>query len=297
MQNRLARLNADGSLDMSFAATDVDNSVAAIVVQTDGRIVIGGTFGQVGASPRNYIARLNADGTVDTAFDPNANLPVKALAQQPDGKLLVGCVFTEIGGQTRNRVARLNADGTLDAAFDPDANGSVGTLTLQPDGKLVVGGEFTTIGGQVRSYLARLNADGSLDAAFNPNPSHYILALPLQTDGKLVAGDGFTTIAGQSRNNIARLSMPQVAQQSLSIGGYAADPSAVTWARSGAGPELALPPQLLFSPDGKTYIPVAAMQRVTAAGAIPITFRHETRLSTCARVDRSARVMRTVRVD
>ncbi|MEO6263792.1 MAG: delta-60 repeat domain-containing protein [Luteimonas sp.] len=64
-RNRVARLNPDGSLDTSFAATAVDGAVRAIAVQADGRIVIGGAFAQVGATLRNRIARLNADGSVE----------------------------------------------------------------------------------------------------------------------------------------------------------------------------------------------------------------------------------------
>jgi len=81
----------------------------------------------------------------------------------------------------------------------------------------------------------------------------------VQPDGKpVVGGDfSFTTLAGQARNRIARLSSPQAALQSLDISA-----SAVTWSRSGAGPELALPPTLLFSVLGDVYAPVGSMQRI-----------------------------------
>jgi uncharacterized delta-60 repeat protein len=198
-RNRLARLNADGSLDSGFAATDVDNDVNAIAVQADGRIVIGGAFTQVGAYLRNHIARLNADGSVDTAFDPSANgTSVNALALQPDGKLVLGGGFTSLspsggGALTRNNIARLNADGSVDTAFNPNASGNVLALALQPDGKLVAGGVFTSLapngGGAItRNHIVRLNADGSVDTAFDPNADSYVAALALQPDGKLLLG-------------------------------------------------------------------------------------------------------------
>ena len=57
---------------------NANGTVRAIVVQADGKIIIGGNFTQVSpnggaAVTRNRIARFNPDGTLDTAFDPNAN--------------------------------------------------------------------------------------------------------------------------------------------------------------------------------------------------------------------------------
>ena len=82
--------------------------IRVVVVQPDGKILIGGDFTTLspngGASvTRNRIARLNPDGTLDTGFDPNANNSVYAIALQTDGKILVGGAFGNIGGQTRNR--------------------------------------------------------------------------------------------------------------------------------------------------------------------------------------------------
>src|SRR6266576_1259683 len=81
--------------------------VRVVVVQPDGKILIGGDFTTLspnGGGPvtRNRIARLNPDGTLDTAFNPNANIPVYAIALQSDGKILAGGNFTNIGGQARN---------------------------------------------------------------------------------------------------------------------------------------------------------------------------------------------------
>ena len=71
--------------------------VRVIVVQPDGKILIGGEFTTVLGVTRNHIARLNPDGTLDTAFDPNANNFVLVIAVQTDGKVLAGGTFTSIG--------------------------------------------------------------------------------------------------------------------------------------------------------------------------------------------------------
>ena len=70
-RNRIARLNADGSLDTEFNP-NANGYVYSIVPQADGKILIGGIFTTVGGVTRNRIARLNADGSLDTAFNPNA---------------------------------------------------------------------------------------------------------------------------------------------------------------------------------------------------------------------------------
>src|SRR5688500_20394696 len=42
---------------------DANTLVRAIVVQPDGKIIIGGDFTTIGGAARNRIARLNPDGT------------------------------------------------------------------------------------------------------------------------------------------------------------------------------------------------------------------------------------------
>ena len=69
--------------------------VRVVVVQPDGKILLGGAFTTLapnggGAVTRNHIARLNPDGTLDTAFNPNANNDVDSIAEQADGTILVG---------------------------------------------------------------------------------------------------------------------------------------------------------------------------------------------------------------
>jgi uncharacterized delta-60 repeat protein len=193
-------------------------AVYAIVVQPDGKILVGGDFTTLSpnggaAVARNCIARLNPDGTLDTGFNPNADLVVRSIALQADGKILVGGLFSSIGGQPRNRMARLDATTGAADSFDPNASGPGGTggtgsvdaIAVQADGKIIAGGSFTSIGGQPRNSIARLDATSGLADSFDPNASPQVLALALQTDGKIVVGGFFTNIGGQTRRYIARL--------------------------------------------------------------------------------------------
>lgn len=138
---------------------NADDAVRVVVVQGDGKILIGGDFTMVAGATRNYIARLNPDGTLDAAFNPDANGPVNTIAVQPDGKILIGGQFLTIGGQTRNGIARLNsATGAADS-FAPNPNSDVYSLALQSDGKILLGGNFTAVGVASRSFIARLSHD------------------------------------------------------------------------------------------------------------------------------------------
>src|SRR6266478_3853133 len=123
---------------------NANGPVFVVVIQPDGKILIGGEFTTLSpnggaAVTRNHIARLNPDGTLDTAFNPNANDNVLSIAVQADGKILAGGNFTSIGGQTRNHIARLDATTGLADSFDPNANSDVNSITVQADGKILAG--------------------------------------------------------------------------------------------------------------------------------------------------------------
>lgn len=191
LQNRkyLARLEANGTIDLSFGANGqvLTNSSTGFVVQPNNKILV------VGNAPP-YVNRLNADGGRDASFLPNGagyagfDGYTNAVALQPDGRILVGGTFTHYNGVARNGLARLEADGSLDTSFNPTGTGvaaNVRTLVLQPDGKVLVGGEFP-------NRLVRLNANSSLDTNFPATGtalSDPILSLALQPDGKVLAGD------------------------------------------------------------------------------------------------------------
>lgn len=205
-RNRIARLNSDGTLDTGFdpgsGITDpiLGPSVAAVALQKDGKVVIGGGFWNVDGMSRLRIARLNSDGSVDPEFQPQVGPPsspfgelpfITCLAVQSDGKIIVGGYFTNVNETVRNNLARLNSDGSLDLGFDPGpgADGIVHAVLLQSDGKMVVGGDFDHVNAVVRNGLARLNPDGSVDPGFDPGyAGAAVKALAFQSDGKLLAG-------------------------------------------------------------------------------------------------------------
>ena len=221
----LARLNQDGTLDRTFAtATGLNGTVEAIVIQLDGRIVIGGSFTTAGGEIRNSVARFNVDGTLDAGYSANPFVSgftdaVYALALQPDGKVVVGGAFLAANGiafgSRYNRVARLGTDGTVDTAFYPTGDGldgNVATVAIQPDGKALIGGAFTMLQGVSVRRVARLNTDGAMDSSFRQpgdgvgfGLNSDVQRIVLQPDGKVLVSGLFTAYGGVARAHIARL--------------------------------------------------------------------------------------------
>ncbi|MEG4494677.1 DUF4347 domain-containing protein, partial [Microcoleus sp. D3_18_C4] len=211
-RNRIARMNADGSLDTAFTPSGgMNNQVQAIAVDSSGKPYVGGYFTTVNGTARNYIARMNADGSLDTAFNPTGGMSnvVWAIALDSSGKLYAGGYFNNVNGTARNYIARMNADGSLDTAFNPTGgmNNFVSAIAVDSSGKPYVGGEFTTVNGTARTRIARMNANGSLDTAFNPTGgmNSTVQAIALDSSGKPVVGGQFTTVNGTTRNYIARM--------------------------------------------------------------------------------------------
>jgi uncharacterized delta-60 repeat protein len=213
--NRIIRLNSNGTRDTSFdIGTGFNSSLSALVIQSDGKVIVGGCFTSYQGVAANRIIRLNSDGTRDTSFDIGTgfNNGVDALAIQSDGKVIVGGSFTSYQDITTNRIIRLNSDGTRDTSFDIGTGftDTVNVVTIRSDGKILVGGRFTTYQGVAANRIIRLNSDGTRDTSFDIGTgfvgvSQIIRAISLQSDGKSLVGGSFTTYNDIPATGIIRL--------------------------------------------------------------------------------------------
>jgi uncharacterized delta-60 repeat protein len=224
-ENRIIRLNTDGSKDTSFnTGTGFNFGVGEITTQADGKILVGGSFTAYNRVTENRIIRLNADGSKDTSFNTGIgfNDSVYAITTQADGKILVGGLFFTYNGVTENRIIRLNADGSKDTSFNTGTgfNDSVYVITTQADGKILVGGEFTAYKGVTENRIIRLNADGSKDSSFNTGIGFNsgIREITTQADGKILVGGVFTAYNGVTENRIIRLNADGSKDNSFNTG-------------------------------------------------------------------------------
>jgi uncharacterized delta-60 repeat protein len=206
-RNHVARLNPDGTLDSSFNPGEGPNdAVFAIVMQTNGTVLVGGAFTAIDGTNRSGIARLRTDGSLDASFDPGTGIggSVFSVGLQQDGRVVVVGYFSSINGTNWNAIGRLNADGGLDYTFNP-GTGAGGTwdppvvrsVAIQSDGKIVVGGDFSSINGAASYNVARLNSDGGLDPGFaNQGAGHYVSSVVVQPEGKVIVGGSWTSTFG-----------------------------------------------------------------------------------------------------
>ena len=195
----VAKLNADGTKDNSFGTAGVsklqlpsmygEQSLAAIAVLPNNKILVGGT---VGASElRMVLVSLNIDGSYNNSFgnagvgqytmEANSNSSLWDMAIQTDGKILIaGTSESATLADPGNRVfamARILSNGMIDNSFG--VQGKVLTkvspnssfvedmahkVLVQPDGKICLAGTSSNA-----LAIARYLIDGSSDLSFGMN--------------------------------------------------------------------------------------------------------------------------------
>ena len=217
-RNHFARMNSDGTLDTTFlnGLSGADGAVASVVVQSNGRILLGGSFQNVDGVVRHHIARVGVDGSLDTTFSPGSGADnlVFAMAEtfiSGAREIYVGGAFTTLGTGNSSGIERLNDNGTVDTTFiSSGVNGTVYALAAYPTnsifaGKVLIGGSFTTVNGINQTNIARLNIDGSLDTNFNANADGIVRAIAIQNDGGILVGGDFANVNGAAAVRLVRL--------------------------------------------------------------------------------------------
>jgi uncharacterized delta-60 repeat protein len=212
----LARLNSDGTVDLSFSAV-LNGGVTNMMLLSNGKILVTGDFTEVDEVARLGYALINSDGTLDSSFvlDPRPTSTPNAFAQQSDGKIIIGSNFIDSEGTYLNYyLYRFNLDGTLDEEFEPNVGGPIYSLAIQEDGKILIGGSGLNVEGVAVSTgtLIRLNSDGTLDTEFLPvfkssayTQPGYVTSMLLQEDGKILNVGSYTSVNGFPRRQISRL--------------------------------------------------------------------------------------------
>lgn len=179
-------LNLNGTPDAAFdtdgkkiiQVTSGNDNGRDVIVQTDGKILIGGF------TPDDFfIIRLNTNGSLDNSWGGDGIVEtditgtwerINRLVLQSDGKIIAaGYSGTNINDIT---VARYNTDGNLDNTFgtsgslNMDLQGRddrIEDVVIQDDGKIILTGSSARAAGDQDGFVMRLNVDGSLDNTFN----------------------------------------------------------------------------------------------------------------------------------
>lgn len=193
--NRVARLNADFSLDGSFIPSGPLVQPTVIFADSFGRVYLGGSFANYNSkSDYRHLVRLNPDGSLDASFKPLLNGAVSSVVFQKDGKFIVGGAFVSRGNAPSANVpglVRFLTDGSLDTSYlpsFPEGFDTQSTLAIDADDNLYVGRA-----GAVGAVF-KLLPSGSLASGFtSPSFAGQISALAVLPDGKIALGGFFTT--------------------------------------------------------------------------------------------------------
>ncbi|MCB1035685.1 MAG: hypothetical protein KDD47_17825 [Acidobacteria bacterium] len=206
----VARLNSDGSLDLSFDGDGKalisfgpgrDNAYG-LLVQSDGKIVVSG---EVSNETFDFgVARLNSDGSLDTSFSGDGKAAAsfgmgngqdqgKAVAQDGSGRLVVvGSVSN--GTDWDFGIVRFLPNGTLDSTFDGDGLALVAfdlgedsdiasEVAITEGGGIVVAGRAFRTPSNTDYAIARLTENGGLDTAFG-TAGKTVIAFDLGQDNR-----------------------------------------------------------------------------------------------------------------
>ncbi|MGQ2984170.1 T9SS type A sorting domain-containing protein [Flavobacterium sp.] len=203
----------DGTLDSSFGnggkvTTNVNGLEKAhgVVVQADGKIVIGGYTNNANTGNDFLCIRYNANGTIDTNFgtngiatfdlQPGADDMAYSIDIDSSGKLYLAG-YSDDGTNKNGAVIRLNTDGSLDNSFGTggkvitDFTATVGNNNpVKQDefkvvkvhfatGKIIVAGTGFTATNNSVPIMARYNPNGTLDTTFNGDGKKIQLPSPI----------------------------------------------------------------------------------------------------------------------
>jgi uncharacterized delta-60 repeat protein len=203
--SRICRINANGTLDTSFnVGTGFNNSVLAITVQPDGKILCAGSFETYSGFSSSGIIRLNSNGSIDSTFTSPvpAFRDVYSLLLLPSGKIMC---------QVNNVIRRLNSDGSIDSSFAAvtlSSTSFVYSYDIEPfTNKIFAAGDFTTINGASKKGLVKINTDGSIDNSLDIGTGfgsvffYFPRVVKRKYNGNLYVGGNFDRYKGNTSIN------------------------------------------------------------------------------------------------
>ncbi|HEX7880675.1 MAG TPA: T9SS type A sorting domain-containing protein [Candidatus Eisenbacteria bacterium] len=213
----LIRLNSNGSLDTTFDGDGivstpmlVESFARALLLQSDGKIVLAGNAANTSLKNEVAVVRYNADGTLDTGFDGDGKTTIAvgpggsyvyALANQDTRLLVAGMTQSTSSGPFNALLIRYNANGTLDPTFGP-ASGT--GILIQP-----VGAYDDAFRGVAVTYNSRGSVNGIIaagsTAATSGNTSDVLVCRYLVTGALDTSfdGDGIVVTSTSSRQDQA----------------------------------------------------------------------------------------------
>ena len=225
VRSHLIRLNADGTVDLSFnpAINQNTSHITALTVQPDDKILVSGIF--VIDQFISGLVRLLPDGQIDNSFSiglgpqMGSESSYAQLVRYNNGKIYVAGSFTQFNSQPYSRLVVLDQNGTIiGSSTSLPSNSFFTDLEVQSDGKIVLLGFFPLADGNRK--LIRLNGDGTLDSTFPAISMATGVLRDIEIDSKdrVVVAGLWDTFNGIAVKNIARINADGTIDASFRVG-------------------------------------------------------------------------------
>ena len=184
--------------------------VLKVVVQPDGKILVGGNFNKYNGYLSRGIIRLDQWGNIDTSFHSGFIFSSTVLDIQIDTinhKIYLGGIFQNYLGLTYGNIICLNMDGSLDGFFNssPGFDDYVYTIQILPERKILVGGKFFSYDNQARLKITLLDSTGHLDPSFNGYFDDDVFKIKAYEGNKIIVAGAFSNYIAASNKRIVRL--------------------------------------------------------------------------------------------
>jgi len=202
--NKIARLNSDGTLDVTFASglSGFDGDCQSILVNNDNSMYVGGFFSSYNGTPVQYLVKLDSYGVLDTEFTNNIS------GYLTNGVSSIKNRSNMLYLASYDNMKSCNILGIPNGSFSSvNFNDELVDFDFQSDGKIIVVGYFDTVDASTHNKIARLNADGSLDDSFglNSGSDAGVLAIKVLPDDSMIVGGDFTNIMNTIQLKVACL--------------------------------------------------------------------------------------------
>jgi len=195
----IARLRANGQIDLGFNPSIDGGEVRTLVALDDGAVLLSGSFTSVNGNPRSGLAKLLANGSLDSSFitpifsnfgGPTFPAEVSGVYPAQRGRLYVTGSFDTVNTQPSEGVVRLRAsNGRIESSLAAKVQPGVTSLIEAADESLLIVGGSTVNEIPQPARLSRLlPPDGSLDANFVPQigAGNEVTQAALLPDGKII---------------------------------------------------------------------------------------------------------------
>ncbi|SDD55497.1 delta-60 repeat domain-containing protein [Pedobacter soli] len=177
---QMVRVNADGSMDSTFhynkttrqSAIGGNGAIIDATMQSDGKLILVGSFSTFNGVAANRIVRLNLDGSVDPTFSAGSGADGDIYSIRYNAttdKIVISGNFSTYNGKASSGVALLNANGSVVTTFNGSLiTGGIATFAGQlNNGKIIVAGSFNRYGDYLRQGFMILDTNGQLAVGYN----------------------------------------------------------------------------------------------------------------------------------